>query len=230
MIGKVEYNLDPEHQGRIKVRIQGVNDQKIDDEYVIPTSMLPWALPKLNNSGCIFSVPKIGDIVRISGTPNIPLWEGNLYVSNDVVYEISGNGYTNSHILMYDTDFNNGDEKIRSEHIKVFFTEKKGFMIDYKTINGKSIINIKNDGSIIISNNSGDVIQLDSGNINISSNNTININASLVNLSDQATESIIKGEQLKKIFNEHTHICNTSSTTPPIQKITDNQLNKHIKV
>ena len=236
MIGIVEDNLDPKHQGRIKVRVHGMNDQMIDGKYVIPTEMLPWARPGFNGSGGsesgsgYFNIPKIGSTVMVHGTANNPIWDGNMYISDEVMTEISGSGYTNSHILIYDTDFNNGGSKIKDCHIKVYFTEDKGFVIDYKSGAGDSTIKIDSNGKIRVSDANGDSIILYNGTINIVSDNIVNINAPLVNLSDQATESVMKGETLKKIFNEHTHTCNSGETTPPMQKLGPDTLNSHIKI
>ena len=69
MIGIVEDNFDPLEEGRLKVRIFGLTDKKDEnDEYIIPTTCLPWA-----RSGCIncsggFSVPKIGSYVYVNAT------------------------------------------------------------------------------------------------------------------------------------------------------------------
>lgn len=236
MTGKVEDNLDPKKQGRIKVRIYGVNDQMEDGKYIIPTEMLPWARPGYNGSGGSvsgsghFEVPKVGSTVMVHGGLNNPIWDGNMYVSDEVVTEINGNGYTNAHVLVYDTDFDNGDEKIRDEHIKVFFTEKKGFVIDYKTSNGISNITLNPNGIITISNPNGDNIVLSNGTIQIKSDNEIVVDSPLVKLSDQATESVIKGETMKNIFNSHTHTCNSGETTPPMQKIPTEALNRHVKI
>lgn len=236
MIGTVEYNLDPEHQGRIKVRIHGVNDQMENDEYIIPTEMLPWARPNYNCAGGsvsgsgYFNIPKIGSTVAVSGSANNPIWYGNMYISDETVSEISGNGYTNSHVLVYDTDFNNGGSKIKDCHIKVYFTEDNGFVIDYKSPVGNSKIQLDTYGKISINNANGDVITMNNGTINIVSDNVINVNSPLVNLSDQATESVIKGETLKNIFNNHIHTCPNGQTTPPTTKLGPDVLNQHIKV
>ena len=236
MTGIVEYNLDPECQGRIKARIYGMNDQIIDGEYVIPTDMLPWAKPgvtgsggSVSGSGC-FNVPKIGSTVIIHGTANNPIWDCNMYISNETVAEINNTNYTNSHVLVYDTDFNNGGTQLKNCHIKVFFTENKGFVIDYKTPNGTSNISLDTEGKINIRDTNGDSIILKNGSINIICDNAVNINAPLVTLSDKATESVIKGETLKKIFNEHTHTCNSGETTPPIQKLGSDSLNRRVKI
>lgn len=236
MIGTVEYNLDPEHQGRVKVRIIGVNDQKEDGEYIIPTEMLPWAKPNYNCAGGsvsgsgYFSVPKVGSIVSVHGTYNNPIWDGNTYVSDEVVKEISGNGYPNAHVLIYDTDFNNGDTALRDEYIKVYFTENRGFQIEYKTAAGLATMGIDNSGSILLRSPYNDIISMNQGTINIISSNEVNVEAPMVCLSDQATEAVLKGETVKKIFNSHTHTCNSGETTPPMQKMTDSVLNRHIKI
>lgn len=236
MTGRVEYNLDPENQGRIKVRVYGVNDQTEDGEYIIPTEMLPWARPGFNGAGGSvsgsgrFEVPKVGSVVTVRGGMNNPVWDGNMYISDETVSEVTGNGYTNAHVLIYDTDFDNGDDKIRDEHIKVFFTEKKGFVIDYNTSSGASSITLSPSGSVTVKNPNGDSIVLANGSISIKSDNVITVDAPMVQLSDQATESVIKGDTLKEIFNSHTHTCDAGETTPPMQKLPAEILNRHVKI
>lgn len=236
MTGTVEYNLDPEFQCRIKVRVHGMNDQMIDGEYVIPTEMLPWARPGFNGAGGsvsgsgYFSIPKVGSTVIVHGTANNPIWYGNMYISNETVSEINGSGYTNSHILVYDTDFNNSESQMKDCHIKVFFTEDKGFVIDYKSPAGESSVKIETNGKISLTNSNGDSVVMYNGNINIICDNAVTINAPLVNLSDKASESVMKGETFKKIFNEHTHTCNAGETTPPMQKLGPDILNPHVKI
>ena len=65
-VGIVEDNLDPKNEARLKIRVLGYNDQKEDDEYVIPTEYLPWARP-LCLCGGSYTIPKIGEEVYVTG-------------------------------------------------------------------------------------------------------------------------------------------------------------------
>ena len=165
-IGEVVDIEDPNKVGRIKVKVYG----KFDD---IPTADIPWAHPGMNSTagsasgGGHFSVPKKGSIVSIKfdqGNIYHPEYFFNQKISDEVKSEIAGS-YTNAHVLIYDT--------ITAEFVKVYFTEKKGLMLDYKT----SIVNILPDKSIVLENASkkGRIEMLDDGTINITQKNDINI-------------------------------------------------------
>lgn len=184
-IGVVEDNADDLLEGRCKVRVLGKMDQRVDpgdptSEFVIPTVSLPWARPSVASSGGsqsgsgTFSVPKIGTILRVTfdnGNYYSPVYHESVYPSDELKAEIE-NSYSNSHVLIYDTAFGltSDSGSITNERpgeaIKVFFTEEKGFMIDYSTSVGPSTINIKPDNSIEIRNPNGDsIVMLNDGNV-----------------------------------------------------------------
>lgn len=203
-IGIVEYNDDPLYKGRVKIRVFGKFDQNEDDDlnkdYNIPTDCLPWARPKYTEAGGIrgagnLSIPKLGSIVNVEfeeGNEYAPIYSSYKCVSDDLIEEIK-NSYKNAHVLLYDTVF--GDKKDgktysndrTGEHIKLFFTEEKGLMIDYATKDGSSSINIKPDNSIelksldknkIIIDKDGNITIENSGNINVTTKGDTNIETS----------------------------------------------------
>jgi hypothetical protein len=168
-IGEVVDIEDPNKVGRIKVKVFG----KFDD---IPTVDIPWAHPGMNSTagsasgGGHFSVPKKGSIVSVKfdqGNIYHPEYFFNQKISDEVKSEISGS-YTNAHVLIYDT--------VTAEFVKVYFTEQKGLMLDYKT----SIVNILPDKSIVLENASkkGRIEMLDDGTLNITQKNNIDIKGS----------------------------------------------------
>lgn len=168
-IGEVVDIEDPNKVGRIKVKVYG----KFDD---IPTVDIPWAHPGMNSTagsasgGGHFSVPKKGSIVSVKfdqGNIYHPEYFFNQKISDEVKSEIAGS-YTNAHVLIYDT--------ITAEFVKVYFTEKKGLMLDYKT----SIVNILPDKSIVLENASkkGRIEMLDDGTLYITQKNNIDIKGS----------------------------------------------------
>ena len=223
MIGRVEDNYDPTFKGRVRVRIFGVTDQKnADGSYVIPAEMLPWAMPTcLPQSGSSsgagsFSVPKIGSIVKVGGTINTPEWSGNMYVSDEVSAEIGTDYYPNAHVLIYDTNLANDSDNFRKgEYIKVFFTEEKGFVIDFKNAYGSATFNLTPEGEITMYNSNGDSISLKNGDITINSDKEIKINAPCVKLGQDAVEGLLKGDTFLKYFNKHTHMVNGMESEPP---------------
>lgn len=237
MIGIVEDNLDPEFQGRLKIRIYGKTDQKDDDgSYVIPTEMLPWALPSGHSGagssgGVLNGVPKIGSVVRVGGTLNVPIYEGNVYVSDEVVSEIRGSGYPNAHVLMYDTNMGNDVDNIRKgEHIKVYFIEDRGFVIDYKTSGGNSKIEVSPDGSITLSDGTGGRISMRNGDITIQSDKSIVLDAPEIKLGKDANDIAVKGRRFYGMVNKHIHTQGSTETSEPLMLIPDGVYNTKVKL
>ncbi len=243
-LGEVVNIEDPLFLGRVKVRIFGKFDTRENpydpaSKYVIADDDIPWAFPRGYFSGGspsgsgTFSVPKKGSIVHVSfdnGNPYYPEYSALAHVSEELTAEIK-ESYTNAHSLMYDT--------VTEGAVKVFFTEKKGLMLDYK----KNTINIKPDESIEIKNAGGDVIVLTKdGNLTIKVRKDVNVecqNATVkasqkahlsspkVELGTSATEAVIKGDTFQKLFNNHTHIGNLGAPTgPPIVPLSGLELSK----
>jgi len=165
-LGEVMDVADPQKMGRIKVKVFG----KLDD---IPVGDMPWAYPGNNHTGGsktgggFYSVPKVGSLVSIKfdcGNLQHPEYFFLQNISDELRDEIKGS-YTNAHSLLYDT--------ITEGFVKVYFTEQKGLMLDYKT----SIINILPDKSIVLENASkkGRIEMLDDGTLNVTHTNDINI-------------------------------------------------------
>jgi hypothetical protein len=229
-IGIVEDNLDPKEEGRLKVRVCGITDQKDENgEYLIPTAILPWA-----RSGCItpggqFSVPKIGTAVYVDSRDLYnPIWNGLVYLDKDAKTEIGDD--KNAHTLIYDTDFGNGEGGgfREGEHIKVYFTESKGFVIDYKTAAGRSKVSVQPNGDIRLEDNNGDTITMSGGTITIKCDNCIRLDAPKVELGQNATDGIIKSEAFREIFETHTHLYESGETRPPKAGMNPSVINQKV--
>jgi len=225
---------DPLKIGRVRIEVFGFFDG-------LEPNLIPWATPSTSNTGGsdsgggFFSVPKLGSVVEVkfdSGNIYNPQYSFNQRISNELKDEISGS-YTNAHSLIYDT--------VTEEFVKVYFTEEKGLMLDYK----ESQINIKPDKSIIIQNASRDGIfeMLDDGTMNITQANMINIktdadinvecqnvivdHASSIELGKGASEHLVLGEKMMSLFNKHTHIGNLGApTSPPTTPMTPGELSQ----
>jgi len=261
-IGIVENTDDDIFEGRCRIRVFGKMDQREDPEdpqsaYLMPTESLPWARPSVASSGGsnsgsgTFSVPKIGTVLRVTfdnGNYYSPVYHESLYPSDETKAEIEA-AYPNSHVLIYDTafgltgDLQSGDPEVTNEregeHIKVFFTEEKGLMMDYTTTEGPTTVNIKPDNSVEIINANGDsIIMLNDGNItfthsakftiNSGANTEINCEDAIINctntvinhtssieLGQGAVEKVVLGDTFMKLFNKHTHIGNLGAPTSP---------------
>ena len=190
-VGIVEDTADDIFEGRCKIRVYGKMDDRVDPEdpasaYKLPTAALPWARPHQlmyggSNSGSgKFEIPKLGSVVRLTfdnGNFYQPIYHENIYPSDETKAEIEAS-YQNSHVLVYDTAFGLSGElqdgvsevtnEREGEHVKIFFTEEKGIMMDYTTTEGPTTINIKPDNSVEVINANGDtIVMLNDGNITL---------------------------------------------------------------
>lgn len=273
-VGIVEDTNDDIFEGRCKIRVYGKMDDRVDPEdpesaFIIPTAALPWSRPHQlmyggSNSGSgKFEIPKLGSIVRITfdnGNFYQPVYHENVYPSDETKAEIEAS-YQNSHVLIYDTAFgltgtledgvSEATNEREGEHIKVFFTEEKGLMMDYTTTEGPTTINIKPDNSVEIINANGDsIVMLNDGNITfthsaqftinsganteinctdaiVNCENTIINHASSIELGQGASEKIVLGDSFMAYFNGHNHVGNLGApTSPPISPMTPSLLSQ----
>lgn len=238
-LGEVVDIEDPLKIGRVRIKVYGKFDE-------IPTEDIPWAYPGINSTGGaatgggFFSVPKLGAIVSVrfdQGNIYHPEYFFNQRISDDVKTEIEGS-YPNAHVIIYDT--------VTEGSLKIFFTEQKGLMLDYK----ETQINIKNDKSIDIHTASGNskIELLDDGTLNVTHTNNINIqsdkdvnikcknaiidHASSIELGKGASELAVLGNKFMTLFNSHTHVGNLGApTSPPTKPMTPGELSqKQVKV
>jgi hypothetical protein len=201
-IGEVVDIEDPTQEGRIRVKVFGKFDE-------LEPETIPWASPRTKISGGSatgsgsFSVPKLGSIVGIifeNGELGNPEWYTIEHISDELKEEISGS-YANAHSLIYDT--------VTEGFVKVFFTEAKGLMLDYK----QTQVNIKPNNSVVIQNPNGDIIEItNEGKLTITVSDTVEVNckkaiidAKSIELGAGAVESLILGNSFKAVFDTHTH-------------------------
>lgn len=158
-----------EYPGRVKIRVYGVFDSQ--DLGTIPDVDLPYAYPLLElgfgskDGGGAYSSPKVGAIVRVVFKDDIyhPRYYAPEYLAEELKQEIK-NAPENFHSLLFDVD----------ESVKVYYSQKSGMMIDYS----ESLINIRPDGSILINHKgSSSTIELKGADIDIVTNNSVNISA-----------------------------------------------------
>ena len=258
-VGIVEDTNDDIFEGRCKIRVYGKMDDRVDPEdpesaYKIPTVSLPWSRPHQlmyggsNTGSGKFEIPKLGSIVRLTfdnGNYYQPVYHENIYPSDETKAEVEPS-YQNSHVLIYDTAFGlegelqDGVSEVTNEregeHIKVFFTEEKGLMMDYTTTEGPTTVNIKPDNSVEIINANGDsIVMLNDGNITMTHSADVNINcinakitasaeahinSPRIKLGEAAAEAVIKGDTFAGIFDAHTHVGNLGAPTSPPMSVT----------
>ncbi len=211
-VGKVIYNEDPTFTGRCKVRVFGMFDG-LEDKFI------PWFAPI--NSGVFstkgagsISVPKIGDIVRVKFANN-DLYSGE-YTSlqcldPELVKEIKDD-YLGAHVLLFDAE---AELMVSYQNNAGFKIYHKGSRIIIDPDNTIQIIHSNNSNAITIDNNNISITSASTsgggsnstGSINITSGNTVNVNADTVNISAKNVRlgtnpvySAVKGETLQSVL------------------------------
>lgn len=223
MIGEVVDNRDPEKQGRVRLRVFGFNDERDrSGNYVTPTDALLWAK---NGNGIFggspsgagsFSVPKVGSMVHCEGDRyNLTYYE-NLHISKELIEDI-GDAYVSAHVLLHDTDLGGGDGSREGEHIKVYFTDDEGFVIDYATPAGSNKIKMSPDNAISIENASGVKISIEGTDITVTGVGTLDLQADEIKLGKNSSKHLLTVEKFQEMFNGHTHptTAQGSPTAPP---------------
>ena len=201
-LGEVVDIDDPLKMGRIKVKVFGKFD-------TMPITEIPWAYPSNNftggseTGGGMYSIPKKQSYV------NVNFDNGNLYhpeytfiqkISDELKTEI-GDDYLNFHSLIYDTVLEDG--------LKIYYSENadKGLFINLKN----TIINIRNDNEIKITNPNGDIVSLkNDGTLEITTSDTITINA---------TNKCVINTQDAEINADNSAIIKTNTATVNAQEI-----------
>lgn len=229
-LGEVVDVDDPMKRGRVRVRVYGKFDQ-------LDVGDIPWASPSTAftagsaSGGGFLSVPKKNSVVAVTfsnGDLYFPEYRFNQELSTEAREEVS-DSYKNAHVILYDTE--------TSGSVKIFFTEKKGLVLDYKGV----IVNLKPDKSFKLTNPHGDVVEVtNSGNVNvkcvkvhIEASGSIHLDASKnasVKLGKNVTDSVILGEKFLAVFNNHKHIGNMGApTSPPTNPAPSSVLSKVTK-
>lgn len=200
-LGKVIYNEDPTFSGRCKVRVFSIFDE-------LPDHNIPWFVPGditifSGEGGGNISIPKVGDIVKVTFTNN-DYYSGEYHaiqnLDPNLIAEIKDD-YLDTHVLLYDSD----------KDLIVIYQPKTGLkmylngsvividadgMIQMKHKNNANVIEITNDAITIVSGNNSKINLQTDGEVNIEGGN-IKIKSSNVEIgSGGQSFSAVKGEQL----------------------------------
>lgn len=221
-IGEIVDNIDPESAFRCKIKIFGLFDELENDS-------LPWAFPA---NKTIFaggdggfgngSVPKIGTYVKVrfsNGNKYAPEYYAIQNINNALQGELSSD-YQGAHVLVYDED----------EDLKITYQKGSGLKIHLKN----SHVTINPDTSITIEHSSSEsIIELLGNTVNIVSSSEVNVTTERCNvdspnikLGENATESIIKGDLFKAVYDTHTH---PAPGAPPAVPLPTGVLSKNTK-
>ncbi len=145
LIGIVADNNDPDKKQRVRIRVPYLHG----DNTHIPDDALPWAQPKRDNNGLMFSVPEVGKVINVT-YPN-----GNLYFP---VYDNAQHLNVNlqKKIETYSGDDYNSFVALCYNHNTQIFIDNTNLIMYYKN-NG---IKITEDDITIIKKNANNKILL----------------------------------------------------------------------
>ena len=162
--GEVVSVADPTYSGRIKVRIKGLNDN-------IDVDNLPWCTYGgsgffSGDGGGSISIPRVGSKVRVrfkKDDMSSMEWYGTNRIDRDLAAELAQD-YEGSHAILYDSE----------SDLSIMYMNNTGLRLYYKG----SFIQLSPDNNITIhygEGNQGVQIQLSDGKIDIQANSQINI-------------------------------------------------------
>jgi hypothetical protein len=228
--GIVIDNYDPLYKGRCKIRVFGLHTETVCGQYIILDDDLPWSCPAPNvgSSNGSFNVPNIGSRVYVNADDPYNI---QYFGQVEVKSSIKKLQYKNTEmsdklkVIAYSEDNMEGE----LDYIKIYYLPEEGLTIE---CNGNSILMTKYD-NLLIKNNKGAEISMDnvSGDINIKTEGTININCGKICIGEGADDNIVLGSKLMEKFNNHTHFSGDAATTnPPIEKLQPSDFSRTIKI
>lgn len=228
--GIVVDNYDPLYKGRCKIRVFGLHSETICGQYLILDDDLPWSCPAPNigSSNGSFNVPNIGERVYVNADDPYNI---QYFGQVEVKTSIKDLQYKNTEmsdklkVIAYSEDNMEGE----LDYIKIYYLPEEGLTIE---CNGNSILMTKYD-NLLIKNNKGAEISMDnvSGDINIKTEGTVNLNCNKICLGEGAADNIVLGSKLMEKFNNHTHFSGDAPVTnPPIEKLQPDDFSRTIKI
>lgn len=130
-LGVVEDNKDPNHLGRVKVRVQTIFDD-------IPTSDIPWAMPYKDVNGNYFNIVEIGKVVGVIFN------NGHIYKPEYIYAEHYNINLENKLTSLSDDDYNSFKAIHFEGSTQIYKTNSEGLKIDHEYSN----INLDANGNI----------------------------------------------------------------------------------
>ncbi len=230
-LGEVLDNVDPNFNGRIKVKVFGKFDS-------IPAENIPWATPANRAAPGAHAVPRIGDIVAIRFD------NGDIY-HPEYFYQIDQNVDLKTDVLeaseaaqdcislVYDAERN----------LRVYWSPEDGLVITTGSgakespliqLDAENKIYVFTEGQVEITatdtinvNSEADITVETSANAEVIASK-VHINSPKVELGENAMESLIKGNTFQTLFNTHTHsaIGFGLPTSPPLVPLTSTELSQ----
>ena len=208
-IGKVVNNVDPNKEGRCRIRVYGIFTSEIPDDE------LPWATPDFGFVGGLkgsFVVPPVDAIVRVyfdNGDIYAPIYTTKAFNKNQL--EFSGDkdeDYPDS-MIFFETD--NGEYfKINRKTQMTTYRHSSGMLIN---IDSEGNINLStkacDDGSITLNIN-GDCSINVGGDADVIATGNVKIDGAQVELGSNLAKTLVNNLPYCLVTGSPHHIGNTN--------------------
>lgn len=227
--GIVVNNYDPTFRNRCQIRVYGLHTQRVGGKYTIIDDDLPWALPASSGStGGSYAVPQVGTrvYVDVKDAYNITYY-GPVEVDGSVKKILHDNAEDSEHlkVIAFSEDWNPDGSK---EYVKIIYLPENGLTIE---CNGNLISMPKYDCmEIKTASGAGFSIDTMTNDITIHTDANVNLDCKEVKLTKDAEDKLVLGSKLMEKFNTHTHFVPGGASNPPIQKLTEEDFSRKIKI
>lgn len=186
----------------------------------IPDEDLPWVEQIAgmsfggNYAGGNISIPRVGTVVSVEFEKNNYYKMTYHYIkemSDDLSEKLrEDNCYEGTHAMIFDSEAKPGP-------LKLYYTRKDGLVFELD--NAKIQLDTQNGKELrVVIKMDGDEIRMEKKKVIIDSKN--------IELGEGATESLIKGDLFKKIYDSHVH---PSAGAPPVVQLPSAVLSKNTK-
>ncbi len=199
-IGKVVNRDDPEKCGRLKIRVFGLHDNKIE------ISKLPWFYPSFP-----ITAPQLigqGD----SGIPEIDSTVICGFISGNVLQGFYFGVLSGTGDIPNPDDYTQDHRQIKTKTGHIIDIDPIGIKITHSDT--KTHIELK-ENTINISTVNGD-INIKAKNVNVTASDKVDIDAKKVEIKDSTNTGniIINSSKFLKYFKQHQHPSGTGPTGP----------------
>lgn len=226
--GLVVDNLDPQKQGRVKVKFPWF-DPGMDSEWCRVSNLYAG-----NNYGSVF-IPEIGDEVLVAfihGDMRLPIIIGGLYNGKDLpptareaakdqkMIRTKG-----EHEFLMDDSPGKESVQLKTKGGHTVLLDDVAKKVTVKTNAGQEVTMEDGGGKVTVKTSGGQSITMDGSGIKLTAT-SITLSGTSIKLGDGAASSLVLGEALLALFNTHIHPTGVGPSGPPAVPMTAAVLSK----
>lgn len=215
-------NLDPEKQGRVKVKFPWF-DSGMDSEWCRVSNLYAG-----NDYGSLF-VPEVGDEVLVAfihGDMRLPIILGGLYNGQDLpptAREASKDQKMirtkGQHEFLLDDTPGKESVQLKTKGGHNVLLDDAAQKVTVKTTSGQEVVMEDAGGKITIKTSSGASITMDASGITLKAT-SVTLSAASVGLGGSGGQPLVLGTALLTAFNTHVHPTGVGPSGPPAVPLT----------